>query len=211
MSADYKQAKAYALGRLAGELSPHLTYHSLRHTRDDVLPAALRLARASGVNGDSLVCLATAALFHDIGFLIAYDDHETHGIALARAALPAFGYSSAQLDVIAELIAATRMPQQPASPLAELLCDADLDVLGRDDFWEVNRLLLAETEHQRGRIIGEAEWLATQLRFLQEHVYFSGAARVLRDPGKVQNVSLMRQALHGLNGSGVYRHGVHNG
>jgi len=68
MTADYKQAKEYVLGRLAGELSPHLTYHSLRHT-------------ASGVNGDGLLCLATAALFHDIGFLVAYDDHETSGIA----------------------------------------------------------------------------------------------------------------------------------
>ena len=205
MSADYEQAKAYALGRLAGELSPHLTYHSLRHTRDDVLPAAVRLARATGVDGDALLCLATAALFHDIGFLVTYDDHETHGIALAQAALPDLGYSAAQLDVIAELITATRMPQRPTSPLAELLCDADLDVLGRADFWDVNRLLLAETEHHRGRIIGEAEWLATQLRFLEEHVYFSGTAHMLRDPGKVRNVDLMRRVLYGLNGSSAHR------
>ena len=211
MSADYERAKQYALGRLAGELSPHLAYHSLRHTRDDVLPAVLRLAQASGVNGDALLCLATAALFHDIGFLVDYDDHEAHGITVARAALPTFGYSTAQLDVIAELIAATRMPQRPTSPLAELLCDADLDVLGRADFWDVNRLLLAETEHHHGRIIGEAEWLTTQLRFLEEHVYFSGAARILRDTGKEQNVGLMRHALHGLNGSGVHRRGAHDG
>ena len=38
-----------------------------------------------------------------------------------------------------------------------------------------------------------------------------GVARILRDTGKVQNVSLMRHALHGLNGSGVHRHGVHDG
>lgn len=201
MSADYERAKAYALGRLAGELSPHLTYHSLRHTRDDVLPAAVRLAQATGVNGDALLCLATAALFHDIGFLVAYDEHEAHGIALARAALPEFGYSAAQLDTITELIAATRMPQQPTSALAELLCDADLDVLGREDFWEINRLLLAETEHQLGRPIDEAEWLAGQLRFLEEHVYFSAGAHELRDSGKARNVTRMRLAFHSLNGS----------
>ena len=33
MSADYERAKQYALGRLAGELSPHLAYHSLRPPR----------------------------------------------------------------------------------------------------------------------------------------------------------------------------------
>jgi len=201
MSADYEQAKAYALGRLADELSPRLTYHSLRHTRDDVLPAAVRLAYDTGVNGDALLCLATAALFHDIGFLVAYDNHEAHGIALARVALPGFGYSADQLDIIAALIAATKMPQRPASPLAELLCDADLDVLGREDFWEINRLLLTETKHQSGRPIDEAQWLAGQLRFLEEHVYFSAAAHALRDDGKARNVNRMRHMLHSLNGS----------
>ncbi len=133
MGADFERAKDFALGRLANELAPWLTYHSLRHTRDDVLPAALRLAQAAQVDDSDLLCLATAAVFHDLGFIIAYDDHEAHGIFLARGALPEFGYSVAQVDTVAALIAATKMPQSPASPLAELLCDADLDVLGRED------------------------------------------------------------------------------
>ena len=62
MSADYERAKQYALDRLASELSPWLTYHSLRHTRDDVLPAAIRLAHAAGVADDARLCLATGAL-----------------------------------------------------------------------------------------------------------------------------------------------------
>ena len=205
MSADYEQAKAYALGRLAGELSPHLTYHSLRHTRDDVLPAAVRLARATGINGDAFLCLATAALFHDIGFLIAYDDHEAHGIAVAHLALPAFGDSAAQLNTIAELIAATKMPQRPTSPLAQLLCDADLDVLGREDFWDINQLLLAETEHYRQIDLGRAEWLEGQARFLEEHHFFTAAARRLRDQGKAHNLARLRQALVQLNGVGTKR------
>lgn len=204
ISADYEQAKAYALGRLATQLSPHLTYHSLRHTRDDVLPAALCLGQAAGISNDERLCLSTAALFHDIGFLVAADDHETHSIAVARAALPLFGYSAAQLDTVAELIAATRMPQRPTSALAELLCDADLDVLGRDDFWEINRLLLAETEHLSGRPIDEREWLAGQLRFLEEHVYFSAAAHARRDSGKARNVNRLRHVVHSLNGSATH-------
>ncbi len=204
MSANYEQARAYALGRLAAELSPHLAYHSLRHTRDDVLPAAVRLAGAVGVDGDDLLCLATAALFHDIGFLFSYDDHEAHGIALARVALPEFGYSAAQVDIIAQLIAATKMPQTPRCALAELLCDADLEVLGREDFWEINRLLLAETRHYRQAGIDEAEWLAGQLRFLEQHVYFSAAAHERCDSGKARNANRMRHALHSLNGSAAH-------
>ena len=41
---DFKRARQYALERLERELPPTLIYHSLAHTRDDVVPAAERLA-----------------------------------------------------------------------------------------------------------------------------------------------------------------------
>ncbi len=196
MRADFRRAKEYALGRLAGELSPHLTYHSLRHTRDDVLPACLRLARRSGVPADDLLCLATAATYHDTGFLYSYSEHEAHSIALVQAVLPGFGYAEAQIDTIVALIAATRMPQRPTNPLAELLCDADLDVLGRNDFGQLNHKLLAEqARYGKGGLVSEEEWLRDQMHFLQGHVYFSAAAHALRDDGKARNMALMQRAL----------------
>lgn len=201
MTADFERAKAYALHRLGSELSPWLTYHSLRHTRDDVLPAAVRLGKAAGIDGDALLCLTTAALFHDIGFLYTYDDHEAQGILIAQAVLPGFGYSAVQLTTIADLIAATKMPQRPTTPLAELLCDADLDVLGREDFWVINRQLLAETQHYQRRIISEAEWLSGQANFLAEHRFFSSPAHRLRDSGRLRNLALLRHTLAGLNGT----------
>ncbi|HOU41173.1 MAG TPA: HD domain-containing protein, partial [Promineifilum sp.] len=178
------------------ELPAHLTYHSLHHTRDDVLPACLRLADVSGIPEADVLCLATAAAYHDIGFLYSYAEHEAHGIALARAVLPGFGYSDSQIDTISALIAATRMPQTPTTPLAQLLCDADLDVLGRDDFWDLNRKLLAETaRYGRNGTVSEEEWLGEQMRFLQRHVYFSTAARRLRDDGKARNMARMQRAI----------------
>lgn len=201
MAADFERARDYALGRLARELSPHLTYHSLRHTRDDVWPSAVRLGLDAGIDDESLMCLATAALFHDIGFVTHYHNHEAHGVAIASAALPRFGYSPGQIACVSEMIAATKMPQRPASLLAQLLCDADLDVLGRDDFWDLNRRLLAETRHYQQPDVTEEEWVAGQTRFLAEHRFFSAVARARCDEGKALNLNLMRRALAGLNGS----------
>lgn len=201
MEPDYERAKEYVLSRLANELSPWLTYHSLQHTRDDVLPAAERLGHHAGLEPAALLLLTTAALYHDTGFLVSYEDHETHSIFLARETLPTFGYTLEQIAVIAELIAATCMPQQPVGLLAELLCDADLDVLGRDDFWPLNRRLLAEARHFTNPGIDEAEWLRGQAEFLTEHRYFSPAARTLRDQGKARNLLLMRRALANMDGS----------
>lgn len=204
MEPDFEGAKCHVREWLTRDLSPKLTYHSLQHTFDDVLPASERLAQETGLAEEPRLLLATAAVFHDTGFLNVYDEHEREGIRIARDLLPGFGYSADQIDTIAGLIAATQMPQRPQTPLEQLLCDADLDVLGRDDFWALNRKLLAELRCRSGQAIPEEEWLRGQTRFLEEHVYFSSAARAARDEGKGRNVILMRQALRSLNGSAAY-------
>jgi len=207
MKADFEGAREYILGRLERELSPRLTYHSLCHTRDDVLPAAVRLALKTGVDEESLLLISTAALFHDAGFLYTYRDHELESIRLASAVLPGFDYARDQVDGVTALIAATRMPQQPQTLLQQLICDADLDVLGREDFWDLNRKLLSELHYFSSPALGEEEWLVSQSRFLEEHEYFSPAAHMLRDEGKTRNLALMRSALRSLNGSHPARAG----
>ena len=196
-------------GRLARELSPHLTYHSLRHTLDDVLPASARLGAASGLDAADMLLLTTAALFHDTGFLLSYEAHEDHSILLAQTALPDFGYEAEQIDAITALIGATRMPQRPCGRLQELLCDADLDLLGRDDFLPLNGALLTELRHYSARPISEKVWLQEQTRFLEEHHFFSPAALTLRSAGKARNLALMRAVVGSLNGSSADGSGLH--
>ena len=62
MIPDIEKVKQYILERLAHELSPALYYHSIAHTRDDVVPAAERLAVMEGVAGEDLLLVLTAAL-----------------------------------------------------------------------------------------------------------------------------------------------------
>jgi len=146
-SADIESAGQHIYARLERELSPHLLYHSLYHTRDDVVPAAIRLATAAGLGQEEWLILVTAAMYHDAGFLLTYAQHEQGSIHIAREALPTFGYSPEQVANVIDVIAATRMPQKPNGFLQELICDADLNMLGRDDFMQLNRLLLQETRH----------------------------------------------------------------
>lgn len=199
-------AKAYVTVRLTTELSPDLVYHCDRHTLEDVLPAAERLGRLAGIDDADLLTLMTAALFHDTGFLKQYHDHETASIAIARSALPDFGYAPEQIDKVALIIAATRMPQRPRCLLQQLMCDADLDLLGRDDFWELNRLLLEETRCFGTFTLSDEAWFTSQIRFLEDHDFFTPQARALRDAGKAQNISRMYRALDAVRRTenGVY-------
>ena len=186
MLPDLAGAGQYALERLARELPPQLCYHSLAHTRDEVATVVTLLASRSNLGGLSLLLLQTAAYFHDIGFLVRRAGHEEAGVAIAAAALPRFGYSQAHIRQIGTLIRATRLPQHPRSLAAQILADADLDVLGRDDFLERNTALRQELANY-GEQHADVAWYAQQLHFMQEHRYWTVAARRLRDAAKERN------------------------
>ena len=129
----FPKAKSYINTYLRKELPRHLTYHSIAHVRD-VYKAAERLAKAESVKGEDLTLLLTAVPFHDAGFIFQSKDHEKIGCDIIREHLPAFKYTPEQIERICGMIMATRIPQTPNNLLEEIIADADLDYLGRDDF-----------------------------------------------------------------------------
>ena len=191
---DFERAKRYALERLEQELLPIMLYHSVAHTRDDVVPAAERLAALEGVDGEPLLLLRTAAYYHDLGHVEQYTNHEAIGARIAAEVLPHLGYSAAHIQVISDIIMATKLPQSPRTLLEEIMADADLDILGRDDFLARNQDLRAERA-ALGMPTTDEEWYSGQLEFIQTHRYFTAAARSLRDAKKQQNIKGMIKLL----------------
>jgi uncharacterized protein len=190
----YEQAVSYARERLQSELPPHLHYHGATHTSNDVVPAVSRLAEMEGIQGEPLHLLMTAAWYHDIGYVERPVHHELLGARIAREVLPTFKYTPRQVEAINWAILATALPQSPQNHLEQILCDADLDVLGREDFWPRNRALRRELA-ELGKEFTDAQWYAGQLKFIEPHAYFTASARTLRDDGKALHVQELRQAL----------------
>ncbi len=191
---DFDRARQYALNRLTHELSPQLVYHSLWHTQDDVVPAAERLAALAGVEAMDKLLLSTAAWYHDVGFVVQRVNHEDVGMQIVSDVLPKFGYTPEQIDRIRGMIAATKLPQSPRTLLEEILADADLDALGREDFLPRSQVLRAELA-EFGATSTDKEWLQVQLDFQQGHRYFTQAARTLRGPQKEKNTALVIKLL----------------
>jgi uncharacterized protein len=194
MIPDYEGAKNYALERLKGELSPELSYHSLDHTLRGVVPALERLATLESVQGEELDLLRTAAYFHDIGYVENCEHHEKIGAQIVERVLPRFGFTSEQIGAIQRMILATELPQSPKNLLEMILVDADLDVLGRDDFLDTSIQLRAERATQ-GMLVSEIEWFCSQLEFLQSHQYWTQAAKRLREPKKRENMALLKKLI----------------
>lgn len=191
---DFERAKHYALARLENELPASKTYHSLFHTRDDVVPAAEQFAEIEGIEGDELLCLRTAAYFHDLGHIEQSKDHEEISARIAREVLPQFGYTPQQIDLIDHLIMETKLPQSPPTLLPKIIVDADMNSLGRDDFLETSLKLKAELELD-GVSVTTLDWLTRQRVFLQQHQFFTDAARQLRDEGKRRNIKMLERLI----------------
>ena len=188
---DLQRARRYAVQCLEQELPAVLTYHSLAHTLQGVVPAIERLAALERVNGQDLLLLRTAAYYHDLGFVERSDDHEATSARLASEILPRFGYNAAQIEVIGGIIMATRYPFEPDTHFESIMVDADLDVIGRDDFWPRNHALRVEREALTGQRSTDKEWYGSQLAFMRAHRYFTASAQTLRQALKQRHMEEM--------------------
>jgi uncharacterized protein len=191
---NFDLAKRYALYRLEQELPSHLLYHGIAHTRDDVVPAVERLAEMEGIQGESLSLLLTAAWFHDLGYVEQARHHELISARISVQILPGFGYSDEQVEIVRWAILATALPQSPQNLHEKILTDADLDVLGRDDFMRSNDSLRRELVFF-GQEFTDYEWYTRQLKFLEAHSYFTESARALRDAGQLRNIRILKEKL----------------
>jgi uncharacterized protein len=197
---NYTAAKQYALARLERELPPELHYHDYAHTLKYVIPAAERLAQAEGINGEARELLSVAAHYHDLGYLIDRDDHEAAGGHIVSEVLPRFGFSPAQIDIIKNLILATRMPQTPTTHLEQIMADADLDVLGTIEFFPTS-VKLRKEQAIFGHEEDDLTWYRNQLEFLQNHEYFTASAKKIRDAGKRANMRKLKEIILELEGN----------
>ncbi len=178
----FENAKKFIVDKLKLELPEHLSYHSVGHIKD-VYNSAERIAKEEGITGEEMTLLLTAVLFHDSGFLVQQKDHESISCEIAREFLPGFDYSEGEIQQICGMIMATKVPQKPHTHLEEIICDADLDYLGRDDFFTIGNRLFSELRVY-GMIQSELEWNQLQVRFLESHHYFTKTAMRLRNDSK---------------------------
>lgn len=184
---NYEGAKNYILSRLEKELDPRLTYHSVSHTLD-VLGSAVRLAEMENLSEAETTLLKTACLYHDSGMLVTYKGHEDASMELCRSKLPEFDYSEDEIDSICRMIKTTKLPQCASETTDKILCDADLDYLGRPDFFMIAHKLKYEWDIMNIYPTTLPDWYRIQKEFLTSHKYFTKSAIALRQATKLENL-----------------------
>jgi class 3 adenylate cyclase/ligand-binding sensor domain-containing protein len=187
---DFISAKDYIINRFKTEIDKDLHYHDLTHTLN-VYKALDIYLENENISEHESIMLKTAALYHDSGFLYIYDNNEGRAMQLIREILPQFNYSVKDIEIIADLIKKTSLKLEPETKLQKILCDADLDYLGTENYFSRSMKLRKEWA-VRGKEMSTEEWCELQVEFLQRHKYYTKTAQKYREPIKNENIQKIK-------------------
>ena len=168
---------------LESQLSNKLTYHSISHTKD-VHRVCQFYIEHYNIKGVDKELLNIAAVGHDVGFTKVYVNHEDVSSSITAEIMESYRYSNSHVEIVQELIMSTRIPQNPGSFLAQILCDADLDYLGRDDFIKIGNRLKKEWINYDIVPNNAPDFNDIQIGFLKNHFYHTDYALEHREPKK---------------------------
>lgn len=191
---EFKRVRHFIINQLKSILPSKCTYHSLNHSLD-VEKAVLRFSTIEGLSNHEKILLRTAALLHDIGFAVKYETNENLALQFADLHLPDFGFEKEDIELIKGCILATELNGIPKNKMAQILCDADLDYLGRDDYYELVAKLRQELVNYN-QYFTDADWIRFQLNFLEKkHQYFTQSAIQIRGYYKQKRILELKKNL----------------
>ena len=171
MTHRYQKLRDNALTRLREELPDNLKYHNYEHTYR-MLELVNEYVAPYSFTANEVELLQIAILFHDMGFLLNAKNHEFESSHIAQNALKELDFSEDEIRLVKSLIIATRLPQEPENDLERIICDIDLDYLGRKNYFEISETLYEEWL-LLGIIKDRKEWKQKELNFLKNHQYHS--------------------------------------
>lgn len=172
-----------------------LYYHQYNHSIE-VMERCIYLWEKEKLSEEELEIIALAWLFHDTGFIIQYDNNEYIWAKIARNYLISNLYDDKKIEIIEKLILATRPDyKEPKNILEEIIKDADLDNLWREDFFEKNNEIKKELETIKKIKMIDPEWNHASLVLLKEHKYYTKSQKEERESKKIENRKILESML----------------
>lgn len=189
-----EDVKKYVFDLFDKKLSHDLLFHSRKHTID-VLRNSEIIGKYSKLNESDLNILRICALFHDLGYINIYEGHEAESARYAAEFLKSKNTDESTIRIIAKSILATKIPQDPKSTIAEMLCDADLMHLTNNDYFNIIDLMRREWANIGKANLNEKEFHLQSIDFFYSHHYFSEYGRKVLEPKKEKTLQKIKKRL----------------
>jgi uncharacterized protein len=180
------------------ELPDGIKYHDANHTlhpTKGVVAAANGIAISEKISDLDRELIIAAAYFHDSGFIREYGKNEPIAARMAGRILKLIGYKPNEIEKIQKMILATDLVVEPKTHVEKILCDADLDHFGRDDFFKLDAKL-REGRRIRGLDVSDdAKWYKGTLAVITNHQYYTESQKKLREKEKQKNIKRLLNKL----------------
>lgn len=167
-------------------------YHSIDHTRG-VARSAEKIGREEGLSEHELNIAIIAAWFHDTGYIIKVDGHESESARIAEEFLSAEDVNQDVISQVKASILSTRIPQSPADIVSEVLCDADLFHLSSEDYFSTAEALRLEKSFQAGKKISKRKFRKISVDFIENHRYHTEYGKRILQPKKEANLARIKK------------------
>lgn len=172
-------------------------YHNYRHA-EEAANAYFIFGEREGLSPGDIFLGMSAMTAHDLITIPGANDNEERTIDKVQEILPSFGYFPAEIEQISKIIYATKVGVEPTNLLEKLAKDSDLDMLGRDVFFERSEAL-----RQEWGVESVAEWNEWVLNNIMRYRYHTNAAKEIRYKGFEKNKYLLSKMVEEARASEV--------
>ncbi len=116
----------------------------------------------------------------------------------AKIGVKLIGYKPNEIVKVQKMILSTDLEREPKAHVEKILCDADLDHLGREDFFKLDGKV-REGRRARGiDVSDEAKWYKGTLEFIKKHQYYTESQKKLREKEKQKNIKRLLKKLENI-------------
>jgi hypothetical protein len=183
------------------KLPVYLKYHIKKHT-EDVFHEAILFAMVDKIEEEKIIEIATAAAWHDVGFLIQPNDNEKEAIRLFEEESKQLESEQVKIKNIKSMILDTKLEiteQGPKmimkNPMSAHLLDADVSNFGREDFREKLNLVAEEKNVDLNNKKEKLQFLRFTLSLLKNQNWNTHAAETLRQMQKIINTRNLEEEI----------------
>ena len=184
-----KKSQDYVNQYLKNNLPSKFIYHNFSHT-ENVVERIKEISQSydelTKAKKESLII---AGWFHDTGYTVNPDDHETESQKIAEDFLKKQNYDKEKIHQVLKIIQVTKVGETPESLPEEIIKDADCGHFGKDDFENVSELFRQELKMVKKEKFNAKEWIDENLKVLTgKHQFYTDYARNNWQDKKQENI-----------------------
>jgi len=114
--------------------------------------------------------------------------------------LKLIGYKPNEISKVQKMILSTDLGREPKTHLEKILCDADLDHFGTEDFFKLDGKLREGWRARGIDVSDDAKWYKGTLEIIKKHQYYTESQKKLRGKGKQKNIESLLKKLEDIEG-----------